>query len=178
MTKDPSVSFLRECLSYNPVNGELIWLPRPINHFATKRVFNTWHSRFCGKVAGRLNDKGYIEIGMQGRRVKAHRAAWAIFHGYIAAGDIDHINGVRNDNRIDNLRVVDRTGNSRNSAKHKNNVSGLSGVYWRERDKRWIALISFNGIQKHLGQFKCLLDAAAVRKAAEILHGYHLNHGR
>ncbi len=178
MAKDPSIDFLCECLSYNPVTGILVWIPRPRSHFTTDRAFNTWHSRFCGKAAGGLNSKGYIEIGMLGRLVKAHRAAWAIYYGKFPDADIDHINGVRDDNRIANLRSVTRKSNCRNSAIHRNNRSGISGVRWRERDNRWVAEINFDGMQRHLGHYQCLIDAAAARKSAELKYGYHENHGR
>lgn len=178
MAKEPSIEFLRECFSYNPETGVIIWLPRPRIHFATERVFKTWHSRFCGKLAGGVNSKGYIEIGMQGRLMKAHRIAWALSYGEYPSGDIDHINGVRDDNRLVNLRDVTRRGNCRNSARHKNNNSGISGVHWHARDNRWVAAINFAGMQRHLGYYKFLIDAAAARKSAELKYGYHENHGR
>ena len=178
MAKEPSVSFLRECFSYNPESGVLIWLPRPQIHFSTVRVCKTWHSRFCGKEAGVLNQNGYIEVGIQGGLMKAHRIAWAMSYGHYPKGDIDHINGIRNDNRLLNLRDVDRKNNCRNSAIHRNNISGISGVYWHVRDNRWVASINFEGVQKHLGYFPALIDAASARKSAEIEYGYHENHGR
>lgn len=178
MAIKPSVSFLRECFSYNPETGVITWLPRPKLHFSTLRVFNTWHTRFCGKEAGGLNQNGYIEIGILGGLMKAHRVAWVISYGEYPKGDIDHINGVRNDNRLINLRDVDRKNNCRNSAIHGNNNSGISGVYWHVRDNRWVASINVEGIQKHLGYFPALIDAASARKSAEIEYGYHENHGR
>ncbi|NMC25060.1 MAG: HNH endonuclease [Serratia sp.] len=178
MANEPSVNFLRDCLSYNSDTGVITWLPRPISHFATVRVYKTWHSRFCGKSAGGLNQKGYIEIGIQGLLIKAHRIAWALTFGEFPKGDIDHINGIRHDNRIVNLRDVDRSTNCRNSARPKNNHSGICGVYWRVRDSRWVASINFGGTQQHLGYFKCLIDAVSARKSAEIKYGYHENHGR
>lgn len=178
MAIEPSVSFLRECFSYNPETGVIIWLPRPQIHFSTVRVCKTWHTRFCGKEAGGLNQNGYIEIGILGGLMKAHRIAWAMSYGEYPKGDIDHINGIRNDNRLLNLRDVDRKNNCRNSAIHRNNISGISGVYWHVRDNRWVASINFEGTQKHLGYFPALIDAASARKSAEIKYGYHENHGR
>jgi len=115
---------------------------------------------------------------MQGKLIKAHRAAWALYFGVFPEGDIDHINGVRDDNRICNLRDVDRRANSRNAARHKNNNSGISGVYWHVRDNRWVASINFAGMQRHLGYYPSLIDAASARKSAEIRFSYHENHSR
>ncbi|WJM80435.1 HNH endonuclease [Pectobacterium brasiliense] len=178
MAKEPSVDFLRDCFSYNPCTGVITWLPRPRIHFATERVFKTWHSRFCGKVAGGVNCKGYIEIGIQGRLMKAHRVAWAMSYGEYPSGDIDHINGVRSDNRLDNLRDVDRKANCRNRARHKNNTSGINGVRWSNRENRWAAEIYIDGKQRHLGYYANIIDATAARKSAELQLGYHENHGR
>ncbi|HBW8811895.1 TPA: HNH endonuclease [Klebsiella pneumoniae] len=178
MAKDPDIDFLHQCFSYNPKTGIITWKPRPRIHFSTERVFNTWHSRFCGKEAGCLNINGYLEIGIQGRLMKAHRIAWALSYRVYPEGFIDHINGVRNDNRLINLRDVDRVGNGRNSARHKNNISGVCGVHWRLRDNRWVASINHAGGQIHLGYYESLIDAVAARKSAEFKYGYHENHGR
>lgn len=178
MAKDPSISFLRECFFYNAETGIITWQSRPEIHFTTARAFKTWHTRFCGKDAGGLSSTGYIDIGMQSRLMKAHRIAWALSYGEYPKGDIDHINGVRHDNRLCNLRDVGRKDNSRNSAKHKNNQSGISGVRWRQRDNRWVAEINHEGKQRHLGYFTTLIDASCARKSAENRYKYHPNHGK
>jgi hypothetical protein len=92
-------------------------------------------------------------------------------------GEIDHINGNRQDNRIENLRDVPRSLNQRNSKLQNNNRSGVSGVFWRAN--RWEARIYLvSGQRKHLGRFKTFEEAVAVRKQAEMECGYHENHGR
>lgn len=68
-----------------------------------------------GMVAGKLNNRGYIAITFYGEYWLAHRLVWAHVHGFIPPCEIDHINRVRNDNRLRNLRLVSRSENQKNS---------------------------------------------------------------
>lgn len=78
-------------------------------------------------------------------------------------------------NRVSNLRAVTHAENLRNCNKHKNNKSGIAGVCWRERDKRWIAQISFNKKYIYLGSFLEKKQAIEVRKKAEVHYGFYAN---
>lgn len=163
---------LRALLEYDPQTGEMRWLPRAADSAA-----------FNGKCAGKIaftskNVNGYYHGTVMTVPVLAHRVAWAIHYGEWPTAMLDHINGVITDNRIANLRVVDSIGNGRNSAKPANNKSGVAGVIWNKRDRRWQAQIRADGKQRHVGNFEKLEDAIAARKAAEQQHGYHPNHGR
>ena len=91
---------------------------------------------------------------------------------------IDHVNGDRSDNRVVNLRSVAHQENHRNRAIPKSNTSGVMGVYWGKRDRKWYAQIKINGKKKHLGSFSCKKKAIQARKKAEIDYGFHANHGR
>ncbi len=91
---------------------------------------------------------------------------------------IDHINGVRTDNRIGNLRSVTSRENSRNLKLPTNNTSGRIGVMWSGRDSKWLAVIQVDGGKKHLGYFDNFEDASNARKAAELKYDFHENHGR
>jgi len=91
---------------------------------------------------------------------------------------IDHVNGVRTDNRIENLRSVTHAENGRNQAIPRNNTSGVMGVARRTRGKKWHAQIKVGGKQIHLGSFDDKDEAIAARAAADIEHGFHENHGR
>jgi len=103
---------------------------------------------------------------------------WAIFYGEWPSGQVDHINGVRDDNRIVNMRDVSHQDNCRNAARPRTNTSGVSGVVWDKPHKKWRAEIRANGKMKNLGRFAIFDDAVAVRKSAEVEYGYHPNHGR
>jgi hypothetical protein len=91
--------------------------------------------------------------------------------------DIDHINGNRRDNRIANLRAVDRRENMRNARLRSNNTSGIVGVTFSRDRKKWVAQIN-DGKVRSLGRFDKFEDAVEARKAAERRAGFHPNHGR
>ena len=148
-----------EIFSYNPENGEITWLKH-------------------NKIAGYVNKRGYRLIKYNGVRYKAHRIAWILFHGETAGGEMDHINGVKDDNRINNLRVVSTQENQRNTKLNNNNTSGHMGVHFHSRDKKWVARIKIDGKYIHLGYYSSIDEAVDARKKAEIKYGFHKNHGR
>ena len=90
----------------------------------------------------------------------------------------DHINGVRNDNRLVNLREVDPIQNNRNSKRTSLNTSGQMGVGWNKQTQKWRSIVHVEGKGVFLGAFKNKEDAIKVRKQAEIEYGFHKNHGR
>ncbi len=108
----------------------------------------------------------------------SHRAAWAIYYGEYPKNHIDHINGVRTDNKIINLRDVTRSENQRNMKTHKHNTSGHTGVGFHKKTEKWRANIWKNNKQIHLGLFDDFEGAVAARKSAEKKYNYHPNHGR
>ena len=82
-----------------------------------------------GEVAGRKTKRGYVEVHVGRAKYSAHRIAWLFFHGTAPDGDIDHINGVRSDNRICNLRCVSRRVNLENQHRpHRGSTTGFLGV--------------------------------------------------
>jgi hypothetical protein len=100
-------------------------------------------------------------------------------HGCEPSGEIDHLNGVRGDNRIENLRDVSRSANMRNVSMQPRNTSGVVGVYWNKQSNKWHGQISAtDGRVVSLGYYADIADAAQARKQAEAMHGYHENHGR
>ena len=132
---------------------------------------------FCrvrnGKLVstGWLDARGYVVLaGIKGRNVKAHRLAWALTTGSWPIGEIDHVNGIRNDNRIVNLRVVDRQTNTQNIRRaHSRNKIGLLGV--SEQSGRFKARIAVAGKHTHLGTFDTAEAAHAAYVAAKsVLH--------
>ncbi len=129
----------------------------------------------AGSVCGGLNGWGYVQFQYQGQTYKAHRVIWLCIHG-CWPGELDHINGNRADNRIENLREVTRQENLRNQKVRINSSTGVMGV---TRDgKKWRARIRVNGKFIHLGYFDAMEGAVAARKAADIKYGFHENHGR
>ena len=170
--------YIAECLKYNPCSGVLEWQERPLKHFHSAGTQKRWNSLYAGKIAGGKGVHGYIGICVDGKMFPAHRLAYAIVMGEWPKEQIDHVNGVRDDNRWENLRAVSQSGNMRNRKLNKNNKTGVLGVYWLESRSRWLAEIKAEGSRRYLGHHKALLDAVAARRSAESKYGYHPNHGR
>jgi hypothetical protein len=130
------------------------------------------------KPVGSFDKDGYVKIGINKKTYQAHRLAWFYVHGTWPKDQIDHINGDKQDNRIDNLRVVTGAENSRNQPSRCVGKCHVPGVLWLKRDQVWIAQIKVNKKMIHLGRFKDVDDAIAARQSANKKYGYHPNHGR
>jgi len=152
---------------YDPwINGDLRWKISPSRNVK------------AGDIAGCSDNNGYRIVRYKDKAYKGHRIAWLMVYKSFPMGEIDHINGNTNDNRIANLRDVTAIGNAQNQKKAGNNSSGAVGVHWCNTRKIWISRINDNGERINLGSYNNLFDAACARKAAEIEIGYHTNHGR
>lgn len=169
---------LSDLLSYCPDTGDLTWLPRPREMFRNKQSFMAWNARYSGNRAfSTMNGAGYRHGSIFGKFHLAHRVALALVNGGWP-DEVDHINGDRTDNRLENLRDASRTENARNMRRHSRNTSGVTGVFWHKQRGKWAARIMMDGSYYSLGLFANISDAIAARKAAEISAGYHENHGR
>jgi hypothetical protein len=118
----------------------------------------------AGKRAGCVGAGGYWTVRLNRKQYRAHRLIWRIVHGEWPIGEIDHINGNPLDNRIWNLRVVDRATNAQNMrGAHRNNKSsGLLGVTWNKQHKKWQSKIMVNKNFHHVGLFDSAEDAHAA----------------
>lgn len=133
------------------------------NHYCTKK----------GALAGFKNKAGYWYVKVYQKRIALHRVIWIMHNGEIPPGMVvDHINRVRDDNRIENLRIASYKTNARNMSIKKGNLSGLKGVSYSKRDRMWIARIRYNGRDVMLGRFSKRDHAIIARHVAETLCGY------
>lgn len=167
-------AYLKERLSYDPDTGVFTW-----NRCENRT--NAWNARFSGKTTGHVDtlSSGYkmVQIGIDRKLYVAARLAWLYMTGSWPDGDIDHVDHDSTNNQFANLREVTHTENMQNKPKYRNNKSGTSGVFWHERDRRWLAYIRAGGKRIHGGYFKDIADAIAKRKELEIEYGFHANHG-
>lgn len=181
MTREISQNTLLELLEYNEETGLLKWRHRKQHHFSSYRGFRVWNARYAGTEAfSSLSVCGYKNGRVFNKTYKAHRLIWTMVYGEWLGGkiDIDHINGIRTDNRLINLRKVERIDNTRNAAIRKDNKSGCTGVRVSDNGKSWVAQIVVNGKSVHIGTFINKDDAIKARKEAERKYGFHPNHGR
>jgi hypothetical protein len=151
-------------------------LLKELLHYCPEHGVFTW--RHNGKECGYISNFGYRIIKINNKPYVAHRLAWVYIYGCSPSEYIDHINGCRSDNRIDNLRAATRSINSKNTKKRSDNNSGVMGVSWDKRYNRWQSYLNSGGKRKHLGYFDNIFDAAAARISAQWKHGFHKNHGR
>ena len=123
-----------------------------------------------GKTLGVYDKDGYLTAKINQTRYKLHRLEWFVFYDEWPQGQIDHINGIKDDNRICNLRIANNSENNCNRPAQSNNRLGVRGV--RFNNNRYQALICKNKKQIVLGSFKTLEEAtAAYKTAAQRLHG-------
>lgn len=156
MSDAPTITRLRECLSYDPESGILKW---KVNHAGVR----------TGDEAGGLMDKGYINVMVDQKVYKAHIAAFMIYFGRRPSGQIDHINGVRSDNRLCNLRESTQSQNQFNAKRRIDNTSGVKGVFWHKQSGKWTAQITTNGKRRTIGRFLDFESAVNARKNAAII---------
>ena len=152
---------LKDQLDYDPCTGVF------------KRKKNRGKAKI-GDVAGGINNKGYVYIRVFSVKYRAHRLAWLYVYGDFPKNQIDHINRIKTDNRIANLRDVTMSVNQRNRNLQANNTSGHVGVRWQKKAKCWRVTIA----DVHYGHFKS--KAAAIEKAKSVYDslGYHKDHGK
>ena len=161
ITQEELIKFV----SYNPYTGLF-------TRIKSKR------SDTVGKEIMSVNNTGYIFARINGKKYLGHRLAWVYMYGEIPDGlHIDHINHIRTDNRIENLRLVTNSENHKNRKLEKNS-SGHTGICWKKANKNWEVYINSNGERIYLGVYKDLNDAILVRKKAEKQYNFHENHGK
>lgn len=171
---------LWELFTPNFNEGYLTWNYRSTHNLGKGESLHSrcrWNTRYANTIAGTIDGGGYISVKYNGKRFKAHRIIFAMAMGKWPQLQIDHINHVKTDNRISNLREVSCVENSKNSSLRSDNKSGCQGVYWRERSMKWVATIHNNGVKVYLGNYKSFEDAVGARRKAQNDFGFHPNSG-
>ena len=152
-------------MKYYPLTGNMFW------------TANVGQAK-AGNDVGYKSKDGYIYTKLDGKKYMVHRLAWLIVHGSWPF-QIDHINGIRKDNRLCNLRIASMSENQYNSKISVRNTSGHKGVSWHKHTGKWQAQISYERTKKYLGMFVSKQDAIdAYDKAAKSLYGEFNSNGR
>jgi hypothetical protein len=161
---------LQSIVSYDPDTGVMIWLPKNVVKHQDKR----WNTIFAGKQVGRIESDGYlgtnIKVGNIQKSVKIHRLAWLYMFGHFPDGPLDHINRIKSDNRISNLRIANASLNGHNIESFSTNKSGVKGVSWCKLSKKWKAIFVFRGKHMHLGLYVDIENAKNAYALASYLH--------
>lgn len=174
----PSQAELHALLIYEPDSGKLTWRARPQPMFPNFQKFLAWNTRCAGEETFTIkHSSGYMHGSILGRKYLAHRVIWKMVHG-VDPRDIDHLDGNKHNNRLDNLRECSRSENNRNRRRGSNNTSGCTGVHWDKQMQRWYARIEVAGEITFLGYCKSKEEAIARRKAVEPQLGFLPGHDR
>jgi hypothetical protein len=132
------------------------------------RKIQTSNRNKVGNIVGSNNGNGYLRLSIQSKHYYLHQIIFLWHKGYIPK-EIDHKNGIRSDNRIENLREATHLQNGKNLTLRKSNLVGINGVRHDLERNKWASSIVVDGIKKYLGRFDNLDDAITARKKAEIL---------
>ena len=180
-TKEQEYRFYGYCASkveYNKETGLFIWKNREGNTVYVK----IWNTKNAGKEIATISAQGYKYTSLKymeiAPKILLHRLAWFIVHNEVPPNLIDHINQVRTDNRIENLRVCNHLENNRNQKMRNTNTSGITGVTWSKANGKWVAACWLNGKRKYLGYYADINEAKNVVESFRLLNGYSELHGK
>ena len=161
--------YIRSFLHYDPDTGVM-------KRIKKRSYVGNWLS--CDNVPRSKTIAGYLQINIDRRPYVVHRLVFVYMEGFMPDCDVDHINGNRIDNRWVNLRLVNRQDNLRNMGVRKDNQSGVPGVSYAKDRNKWHSFIHADKHNRvNLGYFDSFDEAVAARKGAEVLLGFHPNHG-
>lgn len=162
---DLTAEFVRSFLDYDPETGIFIW---KYNEARSRRI----NMKCVGKVAGCIDSRGYIRIGVCGALYLAHRLAWLCAYGTWPASEIDHIDGNPSNNKISNLRMSTISENNCNRRSGQGRYPKGVGVFHRNGNTYVFAHIKKFGKSIHLGMFNTVDEAhIAYCEAAPKIHG-------
>jgi hypothetical protein len=145
---------LKELFFYDPLVGDFV------------RRINIGHRVKKGDIAG-SNYSGYLMTMIDGKRYLNHILAWLYVYGYFPENDIDHKDQIKHHNWISNLRETSKQCNMRNCKTRTDNTSGIKGICWDKRTKRWFVSMTINTKHKYLGRYKNFENAVCARLAGE-----------
>ncbi|PPC95237.1 MAG: Fis family transcriptional regulator [Methylotenera sp.] len=146
---------LKELLHYSPDTG-----------LFTRK--STVGGKLIGSSAGAHDTSGHLQIKIDSRLYLAHRLAWLFVHGNLPAKQIDHINGIRDDNRFENLREASFKQNMQNQKKPRTtNSTGFLGVSFHKPNSLYRAQICHNKKVLHLGYHRTPEEAHQAYLAAK-----------
>jgi hypothetical protein len=160
-----TVGVLKEQLHYDTSTGVF-----------TRLICNS-SSSLVGDIVGSTTSQGYLVGRVKGTSYKMHRLAWLYVYGVLPNMSIDHINGVKSDNSILNLRLATHSQNNRNVKRRRDNKSGIKGVCFIESKGSWRARVTLHGASYDTYHTTVESAELAVIKLRTSIHGAFANSG-
>ena len=157
-------TYLKSIFDYNRDDGTLL---------GRERRPGARKSRIAGHAD---KSTGYLKVRVNRTLYVAHRLIWVMVYGAPPKGEVDHIDGFRANNEIENLRDVSRSGNQKNARLMSNSNTGIMGV--NNEGGKYRVTISVNQKKTYIGFYEDFFHACCIRKSLELKHDYHPNHGR
>lgn len=165
---DLSANELKRHVEYDPLTGIFTRLMKE----PSTRLARTWNTRYGGQPAGWTNERGYVEVSINGKVHLGHRLAWLYMTGEWPVAEVDHVNGEPSDNRWANLRAASRRQNAMNTKIRSHSKTGVKGVHYYPQWDRYQAKITVAGHCKSLGYYATADEAGSVyQEAAKRLFG-------
>lgn len=165
--EDLTQELVAKVLRYDATTGNLTWLT---NLHSKRAIPNS-------RAGSLVSTTGYRNITLFGRTYLEHHLIWFICKGVWPKAQLDHINQIRDDNRITNLREVTVSENARNRSRRKNTTTGEHGIWYNRRTRKYVAEITLNGKKVYQKSFDDPDEASAERKLKSLELGFHENHG-
>jgi hypothetical protein len=151
-----------------------------------------WKIKPCPKISEGVEAGGiqidartsYRRIMYENKKYLTHRIVWLMHHGEFPSGEkkfIDHIDGDGLNNKIENLRVVSYSENSKNVRKYKNNTSGFNGVSFDKYSQKYKVYIHIDGKKKVIGFYDTAEEGGLAHELASKEHfgnEYSERHGK
>ena len=132
---------------------------------------------YAGNKIGGLNMQGYLRAKINDKTYSLHRLIFLMHHGYLPKL-IDHIDGNKLNNKIENLRGATNVENLFNRKAQKNSKSGVKNVCWSKKRNKWVVQLHIDNKCKCFGSFDDLeLAELVAQEARNKYHGSFANHG-
>jgi len=160
---------LKEIIHYDPETG--------IFSYAKDYISENGYKRNKGDVIKSKVGEGYLGVSIFGKQYRLHHLAFLYMLGYMPK-EVDHDDGVRFNNKWENLKDCTRSENMKNRKISSYNSTGIIGVHLRKDTLQYSSTITVNGKIIRLGCYPTKNEAAKVRKEAELKYGFNKNHGR
>ena len=170
----PTIEYLRQCFDCDAEAGVLRWRERPRAHFKTMRDWNSWNARYAHTVAGCLDSKGRMVVGLtvagRTRSLLCHRVIVAMDKGEWPPNEVDHAKGQEAGNGIGNLRLATHAENQQNRKTHCTNTSGFPGVSPDKNRRKWSGRLWASGRFIYCGWFDSAEAAFLAYLDAKVIY--------